>query len=81
MPYSIPSPTNATYVARPTGRSDAVHDEVASKIQQPKFVDNAVHHVRYEASSIGDVNDRTSVIKKPLIHLRRRRVSTAFISC
>jgi hypothetical protein len=66
MPYSIPSPTNATYVARPTGRSDAVHDEVASKIQQPKFVDNAVHHVRYEASSVGDVNDRTSVMKKPL---------------
>lgn len=66
MPYAIPSATNATYVARPTGRSDAVHDEVGSFIQMPAFVDNAVHHARYEASSIGDVNDRTSIIKKPL---------------
>ena len=55
MPYTIPTPANATYVAKPTGRSDAIHNEIGSHIEEPKFVDNAVHHAIYEVSSIGDV--------------------------
>ena len=49
MAYTIPSPTNATYVAR-EGRSDADHGVVGKRIEEPKFVDNAVHHVIYEAT-------------------------------
>lgn len=65
MPYSIPTPANATYVAKPTGRSDAIHNEVGSRIEQPKFVDNAIHHGEYELSTIGDVKLNRLKIKAP----------------
>jgi len=65
MPYSIPTPTNATYVARTTGRSDAIHNEIGSRIEEPKFVDNAVHHAIYEMTTIGDVKLNKLSIKPP----------------
>lgn len=65
MPYSIPAPANATYVAKTTGRSDAIHNEVSSRIEEPKFVDNAVHHAEYEISTIGDVKLNRLKIKPP----------------
>ena len=65
MTYEIPAPANATYVARATGRSDTIHTEVGSLIEQPKFVDNAVHHAIYETSTIGDIKLNTLKIKPP----------------
>ena len=65
MAYSIPTPANGTYVARVTGRSDVVRNEVTSRIEEPKFVDNAIHHARYEVTSIGDTVERGVQIKKP----------------
>ena len=55
MTYTIPSPANATYVAKTTGRDDTIHNEVGSLIEEPKFVDNAIHHAIYEKANIGDI--------------------------
>jgi hypothetical protein len=65
MAYTIPVPANATYVAKTTGRSDAIHNEIGSRIEEPKFVDNAVHHAIYEKTTIGDVKLNDLVIKPP----------------
>ena len=65
MTYSIPAPTNATYVARSKGRSDNIHTVIGSLIEEPKFVDNAIHHAIYETSSVGDTSMRGVKIKKP----------------
>ena len=65
MTYTIPSPVNATYVALVTGRSDSIHDEISSRIEEPKFVDNAIHHAIYEVSSIGDIKLNKLKIKPP----------------
>jgi len=65
MTYTIPAPVNATYVASVTGRSDTIHDEVSSLIEEPKFVDNTVHHAIYEPSSIGEVDLNKLKIKPP----------------
>lgn len=65
MSYSIPSPTNATYASR-SGRSDAAHDVIGTQVEEPKFVDNAVHHVILEASSVGDASLRKNKLKKPV---------------
>ena len=79
MTYSIPSPTNATYVARSKGRSDTIHAVIGSLIEEPKFVDNAIHHAIYETSSVGDTTSKNIKIKKPvssdfiMTHERRYR--------
>ncbi|MBT4407295.1 MAG: hypothetical protein HOC79_05415 [Euryarchaeota archaeon] len=64
MAYTIPPPHNATYAAS-DGRSDDVHDEIGSRIEEPKFVDNSIHHALYETSSVGDISLRDIKIKKP----------------
>ena len=65
MTYVIPAPANATYVARATGRSDTIHTEIGSLVEEPKFVDNAVHHAIYENSTIGDIKLNTLKLKPP----------------
>jgi hypothetical protein len=65
MTYSIPAPVNASYVTLPTGRSDTIHTEIGSQIEQPKFVDNAVHHAIYEPASIGDTKLNVLKLKPP----------------
>jgi len=66
MTYAIPSPTNATYVARVNGRSDAAHEEIGTQIEEPKFVDNAVHHAVFTTAGQGDVLNRDNKISKPV---------------
>ena len=65
MAYTIPAPANASYVAPVTGRSDSIHNEIGSHIEEPKFVDNAIHHALVEVATIGDVSMRGIQIKKP----------------
>ena len=65
MTYTIPSPANATYVAKTTGRDDTIHNEVGSLIEEPKFVDNAIHHAIYEKANIGDIKLNTMKLKPP----------------
>tara|TARA_Y100001938_G_scaffold151204_1_gene247446 strand:- start:521 stop:2302 length:1782 start_codon:yes stop_codon:yes gene_type:complete len=48
MTYAHPSAHSATYASNPAGRADNVRSAVGSKISTPVFVDNAVHHARYE---------------------------------
>ena len=60
--YTIPSPVNTTYAAPSNGRLDNVHPEVGAVVEEPKFVDNAVHHARYEVSQN---NSKTMVLKSP----------------
>mgnify|MGYP003627825277 FL=1 len=65
MTYSIPAAANSTYVARTTGRSDAIHNEISSRIEEPKFVDNAIHHAIYENAATGDTKLIKLKIKPP----------------
>lgn len=60
--YTIPSPVNTSYAAPSNGRLDDVHTEVGAVVEKPNFVDNAVHHARYEVSQN---NSKTMVLKSP----------------
>ena len=78
MTYTVPSPTNTSYAAPSNGRLDAVHDNVGSLVEEPTFVDNAVHHVIYKPAQ---TNGLTSQVDKPnqvdfqSSHPRRYRLS------
>jgi hypothetical protein len=78
MTYTVPSPTNTSYAAPSNGRLDAVHDNVGSLVEEPTFVDNAVHHVIYKPAQ---TNGLTSQVDKPnqvdfqSSHPRRYRMS------
>lgn len=78
MTYSIPAPTNTSYAAQSTGRMDSLHDEVGAIIEEPTFVDNAVHHVIYETTQSVS---KTTQVSKPnqndfqTTHPRRYRIS------
>lgn len=78
MTYTIPSPVNTSYAAPAKGRSDAIHDEVGAVVEEPTFVDNAVHHVVYKPAQS---NGLTAQIDKPTqsdfqaTHPRRYRLS------
>ena len=62
MTYTVPSPVNASYAGPSKGRSDAIHDEVGAVVEEPTFVDNAVHHVIYKPAQS---NSLTAQVDKP----------------
>jgi hypothetical protein len=78
MTYSVPSPTNTSYAAPSKGRLDAIHDTIGAIVEEPTFVDNAVHHVIYKPAQ---TNGLTSQVEKPnqadfqSSHPRRYRLS------
>jgi hypothetical protein len=78
MTYIVPPPVNLSYAARTAGRSDAVFNEVGAIIEEPIFVDNAVHHGIYEVSQN---KEKTIKINAPnqkdfqVTHPRKYRLS------
>jgi hypothetical protein len=78
MTYSHPSAHSATYASNPAGRADNVRDTVGSVVETPTFVDNAVHHARYE--KLKDLKGRQLKIHAPtqgdfqMTHPRKYRI-------
>jgi len=76
--YSVPSPTNSSYVKQRSGRLKEVHNEVGALAEEPTFVDNTIHHVIYETTQ--NLSKKTQVSKpnqgdfQPT-HQRRYRLS------
>ena len=78
MPYTVPTPTNATYAGRRYGRAKEVHNEIGAIAEKPTFVDNAVHHAVYESTQ--STSKKTQVSKPNQKHFqpthpRRYRIS------
>tara|TARA_R100000734_G_C3319272_1_gene114819 strand:+ start:12892 stop:14562 length:1671 start_codon:yes stop_codon:yes gene_type:complete len=61
MTYSVPSPTNASYVKKRYGRSKEVYNEIGAIAEKPTFVDNAIHHAIYETTE--NLSKKTQVSK------------------
>ena len=76
--FSVPSPTNASYVGQRLGRAKEVHGAVGAIAEEPTFVDNAIHHVVYETT---EDTGKSNQVSKPNqadfqpTHPRRYRIS------
>ena len=64
MTYAHPSAHSATYASNTAGRADDVRTEVGATIETPTFVDNAIHHARYE--QLRDLQGRQLKVSAPL---------------
>ena len=47
MTWTVATPASATKVEPPIGRLDDILNTIGSKVESPKFVDNAVYHAEY----------------------------------